>query len=129
MKKRILLVEEDTAGCEMMLDRLKLEAFEAQAASDLASARAAVMQVVPGAVVLEVGLGGQRGLDLAARMQRRVGLERTPVIAVTAHAMITNRDLTLMAGRDEFIPKPLGFKLLPLSLGGRGHGNRVLTAR
>ena len=112
MKKRVLLVEDDAASREMMLDWLMQEGFEAQAASDLASARLALTQAVPDAVLLDVGLGGQNGLDLAAWMRRQLPLVRTPVIVVTAHAMIAERELILKAGCSEYIPKPVDFKLL-----------------
>ncbi|MBI1738006.1 MAG: response regulator [Acidobacteria bacterium] len=113
MKRRVLLVEDDAASRETMLDWLMQEGFEVQAASDLISARAALLQAVPDVVLLDVGLGGQSGLDLAAWMRRKVPLVCTPVIAVTAHAMIAERELILRAGCSEYIPKPMDFKLLP----------------
>jgi DNA-binding response OmpR family regulator len=112
MKKHVLLVEDDAPSREMMLDWLMQEGFEVRAAGDLASARAALMQAVPDAVLLDVGLGGQSGLDLAAWMRQQMGLAHTPVIAVTAHAMIADRELILKAGCSEFISKPVDFKLL-----------------
>jgi DNA-binding response OmpR family regulator len=112
MKKRVLLVEDDAASCEMMLDWLMLEGFEVQAASDLASARAALTQAVPDVVLLDVGLGGQSGLDLAAWMRRRATLEFIPVIAVTAHAMLADRELMLKAGCNDYLSKPVDFSQL-----------------
>ena len=112
MKKRVLLVEDHAASREMMLDWLTLEGYEAQAASDLDSARAALLQGVPDAVLLDVGLGAQNGLDLPAWMRQRAELAGVPIIAVTAFAMVTDRDFIFTAGCDDSIPKPVDFSQL-----------------
>lgn len=112
MKRRILLVEDDEASREMLFDWLVREGFEAQAVSNLAAARVALAQAAPSAVLLDIGLGAQNGLDLAAWMRRQAPLMRVPVIAVTAHAMIADREFILKAGCNDFIPKPVDFARL-----------------
>ncbi len=112
MKMRILLVEDDVASREMLFDWLAREGFEAQAVSNLAAARAALAQTVPNAVLLDIGLGDQNGLDLAAWMRQQAPLMSVPVIAVTAHAMMAEREFILKAGCTDFVPKPVDFQRL-----------------
>ncbi len=127
MKKRVLLVEDDAPSRELMLDWLKGEGFEAQAASDLASARAAIVQATPDAVLLDVGLGGQNGLDLAAWMRRQAPLVSVPVIAVTGHAMLLDRERILKLGCNDSIFKPVDFSKLRRCLARWLHGVKVAS--
>jgi DNA-binding response OmpR family regulator len=112
MKKRVLLVEDDLASRELMSDWLAREGYEGQAVSDLASARAALARDLPDAVLLDIGLGDQNGLDLAAWMRRQNRLVRIPVIAVTAHAMASDREFILKHGCNDYVPKPVDFARL-----------------
>ena len=112
MKKRVLLVEDDVASRELLFDWLMREGLEVQAVNNLASAKAALVLVTPEAVLLDIGLGDQNGLDLAAWMRQRVPLMNVPVIAVTAHAMIADREFILKAGCNDYVPKPVDFDRL-----------------
>lgn len=112
MKQRILLVEDDPASRELLFDWLVREGFEAQAVGDLSSAKSALAQALPHAVLLDIGLGGQNGLNLAAWMRQQPPLMSVPVIAVTAHAMAADREFILKSGCNDFIPKPVDFARL-----------------
>jgi DNA-binding response OmpR family regulator len=112
MKKQILLVEDDVASRELLSEWLTREGYDALASSNLASARAILLRAAPDAVLLDVGLGAESGLDLASWMRKRVELARVPVIAVTAHAMVTDRDFIFKAGCNDCVSKPVDFSQL-----------------
>jgi CheY-like chemotaxis protein len=57
-------------------------------------------------------LGGESGLDLISRMQRQAEIREIPVIAVTAHAMVTEQDRILRAGCRACLSKPIEFRVL-----------------
>jgi CheY-like chemotaxis protein len=63
-------------------------------------------------VLLDVQLGDEDGLSLAVWMRKQTKLCRIPVIAVTAHALVTEQQRFLQAGCNACIPKPVDFKLL-----------------
>jgi CheY-like chemotaxis protein len=63
-------------------------------------------------VSLDVQLGADDGLSLASWMRQQQKLRHIPVIAVTAHAMITEQERILQAGCNTCISKPVDFKLL-----------------
>jgi CheY-like chemotaxis protein len=71
----------------------------------------------PDAVLLDVQLGNEEGLSLAAWMRQQPGFSGIPVIAVTAHALMTEQQLFLQSGCNACISKPIHFKLLHRELG------------
>ena len=109
MKQRILIVEDNAANRELLSDWLEARGFEVQAAENLQQARAALEGEAPALVLLDVKLGVEDGLLLAKHIRQQPRLLRLPVIAVTAHAMITDQERVLLAGCDACISKPIDF--------------------
>jgi CheY-like chemotaxis protein len=112
MKQRILVVEDNEVNRELLCDWLETQGMEAIAAGNLEQAREALRSQSPAAVLLDVQLGQEDGLELAAWV--RQGSERSDLllIAVTAHAMMTDQERVLLAGCNACIPKPIDFRLL-----------------
>ncbi|KAG8920497.1 hypothetical protein FRC02_000874 [Tulasnella sp. 418] len=52
-------------------------------------------------------MGGMEATELIRAYEVEQKLERTPIIALTAHAMIGDRERCLQAGMDEHVTKPL----------------------
>jgi two-component system, cell cycle response regulator DivK len=112
MKRRILVVEDNQPNRELLCDWLESEGFEVFYAENLEQSYAAFETNIPHAVLLDVQLGREDGLSLAKWIRRRKGLRHIPVIAVTAHAMVTDQQRVLQAGCDACISKPVNFKSL-----------------
>jgi two-component system cell cycle response regulator DivK len=116
MKHRILVVEDNAANSELLCDWLDAEGYEAVTAENLEQAFAAFKTQRPDVVLLDVQLGAEDGLSLAAWMRKEPPLLGTPVIAVTAHALVTDHERVIRAGCDACISKPVDFKLLSAEL-------------
>ncbi len=112
MKRRILVVEDNEFSRELLCDWLEAEGYDVTFAEDLKTAFAAVPSQQPHAVLLDVQLGDDDGLLLASWMRREPKLCHIPVIAVTAHAMLTEQQRILEAGCNTCVPKPVDFRLL-----------------
>ena len=112
MKKRILVVEDNSLNRELLCDWLEAEGHEALGAEDLAGAQRLLQSARPDAVLLDVQLGNEDGLSLAIWMRQQPSFLGVPVIAVTAHAMVTEMQRFLQSGCNACIPKPIDFKLL-----------------
>jgi CheY-like chemotaxis protein len=112
VKQRILVVEDDSSSREMLFDWLELQGFRVDCASSVADALLAVEYLQPQAVLLDVKLGKEDGLAVAAWIREQQPYQAVPVIAVTAHAMLTEQERILKAGCNACISKPVEFELL-----------------
>ncbi|MGH9707508.1 MAG: response regulator [Candidatus Acidiferrales bacterium] len=112
MKHRILVVEDNLLNRELLCDWLEVEGFEPWQAADLTASYQVLTKRIPSAVLLDINLGGEDGLDLLAWMRQKPDLKNIPVIAVTAHALLTEQKKILQAGCNACLSKPIDFPLL-----------------
>lgn len=112
MKHRILVVEDNPLNSELLCAWLEVEGYEAVLVTNLNGAFAAVSSQPPNAVLLDVQLGTEDGLSLASWMRQQDGLSGIPVIAVTAQAMVSERQRILESGCKSIVSKPIDFGVL-----------------
>ena len=112
MGQRILVVEDNQPNRELLCDWLEMEGFEVSSAEDLAGAMALIRDNPPHAILLDVQLGSEDGLVLASWIREDPRFRSIPVIAVTAHAMVTDQERVIRAGCNTCISKPIDFKAL-----------------
>jgi CheY-like chemotaxis protein len=110
--RRILVVEDNELSRELLCDWLEAENYDVASASTLEQAFAAIHEMPPDAVLLDVQLGDQDGLSIASWIRKQTALSHIPVIAVTAHAMVTEQERIFLAGCNACVSKPVDFKLL-----------------
>jgi two-component system response regulator MprA len=101
---RILVVDDDRAVREALRRALTLGGYEVQVAEDGEQALESVVQAVPDAVVLDVGLPGVDGLEVCRRL-RRLG-NRVPILILTARDAVADRIDGLDVGADDYMVKP-----------------------
>jgi CheY-like chemotaxis protein len=116
---RILVVEDNLVNRELLCVWLETEGYDVTSAEDLQAAFAAVQSYQPHAVLLDIQLGDADGADFATWVrQQDSSLRQIPIIAVTAHAMTSERQRILQAGCNACIPKPIDFQELKDQLNG-----------
>jgi two-component system cell cycle response regulator DivK len=113
---RILVVEDNAINRELLCDWLEVQGYAVLSAEDVGGAERLLNGQQPDAVLLDVQLGSEDGLSLAAWMRRQPGVSGIPVIAVTAHAMVTEQQRFLKSGCNACISKPIDFKVLQREL-------------
>jgi two-component system, OmpR family, response regulator MprA len=101
---RILVVDDDRAVRDALRRVLTLGGYEVQTAEGGAEAIEAVVQSVPDAVVLDVGMPEIDGLEVCERL-RRLG-NRVPILMLTARVEVSDRVAGLDAGADDYLVKP-----------------------
>jgi len=98
------VVDDDRAVREALRRALTLAGYEVQLAEDGEAALDRVVEEVPDAVVLDVGLPGVDGLEVCRRI-RRMG-SRVPVLILTARDAVSDRIDGLDVGADDYMMKP-----------------------
>jgi two-component system response regulator MprA len=101
---KILVVDDDRAVRDALRRVLTLGGYEVQTAEGGAEAIEAVVQSVPDAVVLDVGMPEIDGLEVCERL-RRLG-NRVPILMLTARVEVSDRVAGLDAGADDYLVKP-----------------------
>ncbi len=101
---RILVVDDDRAVREALRRALTLASYEVQLADDGEQALEGIVQAVPDAVVLDVGLPGIDGLEVCRRV-RLLG-NRVPILILTARDSVADRIDGLDVGADDYMVKP-----------------------
>jgi two-component system, OmpR family, response regulator MprA len=101
---RVLVVDDDRALRDALRRALTLAGYEIQLAQDGEQALELVVQAVPDAVVLDVGMPGIDGLEVCRRL-RRLG-NRVPILMLTARDAVSDRIDGLDVGADDYMVKP-----------------------
>jgi CheY-like chemotaxis protein len=70
----------------------------------------------PDLILLDIRMPGLDGYQVAAAIRSTSGLERTRIVAVTASAMVGDRERITSAGFDGYIQKPIDPEILLASL-------------
>ena len=110
MKPRILVVEDNPANSELLCAWLETEGYDVATAADLQAAFASIQETPVDAVLLDIQLGCEDGAPLAAWVRQQEHCKHIPVIAVTAHAMMAERQRVLQAGCNACVLKPIDFR-------------------
>jgi CheY-like chemotaxis protein len=108
---RILLVEDNEMNRDMLSRRLGRNGHEVLIAVDGETGVAMAASDAPDLVLMDVGLPGIDGYEATRRIKAAGSV---PVIALTAHAMASDREKAMQAGCDDFDTKPVD---LPRLLG------------
>jgi len=116
LKGCILVVEDNRLNRELLRDWLEVEGYEVWTAADLQASYVAFAKRRPDAVLLDINLGKDDGLDLLPWMRQKPETREIPVIAVTAHALMAEQERILQAGCSACLAKPIDFPRLRAEL-------------
>ncbi|MGE0812408.1 MAG: response regulator [Vicinamibacterales bacterium] len=112
MRVRVLLVEDNEANADMLSRRLVRQGFEVAVAVDGLQALAAAARERPDLILMDINLPKIDGWEATRRLKANPATASVPVVALTAHAMVADRQKCFDAGCDEFETKPVDLKRL-----------------
>lgn len=104
---RILVVEDNPANQLLAETVLEREGFVVDVAGSAAEAVRRLTTNVPDLILMDISLPGQDGLSLTRDLKSDPSTSRIPVVALTAHAMVGDREAALAAGCSGHITKPI----------------------
>ncbi len=109
---KILLVEDNEMNRDMLSRRLRRRGHEVLTAENGASALHLATAEEPDVVLMDMGLPIMDGWETTRRMKAAEMTAGIPVIALTAHAMDSDRERAIAAGCDDFDTKPVDLERL-----------------
>lgn len=107
MPTRILIIEDHPASMEMMVFLLQAFGYATLAAADGEQGLATALRELPDLIVCDVHLPKRDGYDVVRALKASPQTQGIPVIAVTALAMVGDREKLLQAGFDDYVSKPV----------------------
>jgi CheY-like chemotaxis protein len=107
MSARILVIEDNTANLALMVYLLGAFGHIAVCARDGEEGLRAAAQVKPDLILCDVDLPKLDGYEVVRRLKSDPECCSIPTVAVTALAMVGDRDRVLRAGFDGYLPKPI----------------------
>jgi CheY-like chemotaxis protein len=105
--KKILIVEDNEMNLDMLQRRLARAGFDVVAARTGVGIVERVRQEKPDLVLMDLGLPDVDGFAATAALRSQADLKGLPIVALTAHALTTDRERALAVGCDDFATKPV----------------------
>ena len=126
---RLLIVEDQADAAEGLAELMRMQGYAVEIALDGAAALAAAADRVPDVVLLDLGLPGLDGYEVARRLRELPGLRGSLLIALSGYGREEDRWRSREAGIDHHLVKPLDFAELDRLLSEAGasglyHPNR-----
>ncbi len=112
MAKKILIADDNALTREIMHRRLEREGFDVVVASTGKEALSMARSERPSLILMDMSMPMMNGWDATRHLREDESLKHIPVIALTANAMMGDRERSLEAGCDEYESKPVDFPSL-----------------
>ncbi|MOA23861.1 Polar-differentiation response regulator DivK [compost metagenome] len=109
---RILLVEDNEMNLDMLKRRLERRGFEVLVAKDGAEGVRLAAASTPELVLMDISLPVMDGWEATRLLKSDPATAEIPILALTAHALSTDRERCFEAGCDDYDTKPIDFQRL-----------------
>ena len=103
----VLVVEDNEANQLLARCVLEREGYRVEVAGAADEALEKVGEKVPNLILMDIQLPGQDGLSLTRLLKASPSTANVPIIALTADAMMGDREATIAAGCAGYIAKPI----------------------
>ena len=104
---KILLVEDNEMNRDMLSRRLQRKGYEVVLALDGQAGVEMSQTQAPDLVLMDMSLPVLDGWEATRRLKTDASTRHIPIIALTAHAMSSDREKALEAGCDDYDTKPV----------------------
>jgi CheY-like chemotaxis protein len=109
---RILLVDDNVDATSIMRIMLELDGHQVQVLNDGAAAAAAVRAFRPDLVLLDIGMPGMDGYEVARELRAQGGAHTPMLVAVTGFGRAGDAQRSREAGFDHHLAKPVNREAL-----------------
>lgn len=109
---RVLIVDDEPDNLEMVADTLSFFGVTVCVAENGQRGLDQLDSFAPNLILLDLSMPVMDGWETRARLREQNAHEKTPIIALTAHAMIGDRERAMAAGFDGYLTKPIAVPTL-----------------
>jgi two-component system cell cycle response regulator DivK len=104
---KILLVEDNEMNRDMLSRRLQRKGYEVVIAVDGGEGVEMAHSHAPNLILMDMSLPVLDGWEATRRLKAAPETSKIPIIALTAHAMASDREKAMEAGCDDYDTKPI----------------------
>ena len=106
---RVMVVDDNADAADSLSLLLKASGHEVRTAYDGLSALEVAIEFQPNVVLLDIGLPGINGYEVAKRLRSQPDFSRTVLVALTGYGTETDKQLSMDAGFNHHLVKPASF--------------------
>ncbi|MFN9927849.1 MAG: response regulator transcription factor [Phenylobacterium sp.] len=111
-RRRVLVVDDDSAIRELITTRLDLAGFDTRTARDGSHALQRLMEFRPEAMVLDINMPVMDGFGVLNAMRARGDTSRVPILVLTARNAVEDVREAIALGARDYLSKPFRDDLL-----------------
>jgi two-component system cell cycle response regulator DivK len=112
MNHHILVIDDDLMNLDMISQRLELRGYRVVGAADGRQGIDLARAEPPDLILMDINLPEMDGWEATRHLKSEETTRHIPVVALTAHAMVSDRSKALQAGCDDYESKPVDFERL-----------------
>lgn len=109
---KILLVEDNDMLQDILSARLEMRGYKVSVTDNGLEALKLVAAAPPDLILMDMSLPFMNGWDTTKQLKDDPATQHIPIIALTAHALVSDRQRGIEAGCDEYETKPVKFDRL-----------------
>jgi two-component system cell cycle response regulator DivK len=110
--RTILVVEDNEMNRDMLTRRLERKGFRVVAACDGSQGHAMAHSESPDLILMDISLPIMNGWEVTRLLKSEESTRHIPIVALTAHALSSDRTKAFEAGCDDYDTKPVDFARL-----------------
>lgn len=110
--KKVLVADDKETSRELIRTVLESSGHSVTEASDGIEALHSAQQLQPDLVILDLHMPRLDGFGVLAELRRNEKFASTPIMALTASAMHSDRERAIIAGFDSYVSKPIPLPML-----------------
>lgn len=105
----ILLIEDNEMNRDMLSRRLERKGYSVITAQDGGQGYSLAYSKSPDLILMDISLPVMNGWEVTRLLKANQGTRHIPIIVLTAHALVTDREKAFEAGCDDYDTKPVEF--------------------
>lgn len=127
-KVKILYVEDNSENIMLVRRVLEAKGYVVLEATNGLEGIEIAGRESPDLILMDINLPDMDGYAAATKIKNTSGLEHIPIVALTANVMKGDRERTLAAGCDGYIPKPIDIRNFPVQVEAFLRGKKEVVA-